>query len=265
MTDRLDRGERINDFFPKIDEKFKMNEFKLIEKIFDDRSYLNKIKEDKRFDRYLYENLIINKNFNPRLDEFIRERIPLREENLLPELDRIELPQLRELRRLDESTKFKSFANSGFTADTKKYFGPRPSLSINGQPIESSNGEYTEVHFTPDGRGNFTPSKMTDSLAKGIEGVAKMIDAIDSGTFISAQLFVGRTNLNMALIAQRLGFVIVDECRNPDGTINKDLKSFTVVGKLEDIKAKVEEFRKAGTDQKLAQRNQRLKLKPSPA
>lgn len=137
-------------------------------------------------------------------------------------------------------------------------------LTIQGKKVVFENGEYTEVDFTPSGRRRFIPSQMTDSLAKGVQGFMQMVEAIDNGEFVTAPVFVGSTNINMALIAQRLGFVIADDCRTPDGNINRDLKKFTVVGKLEDIKRRVEEFRRAGTEQKLAQRNQRLQLKPVP-
>lgn len=134
------------------------------------------------------------------------------------------------------------------------------SLTVNGEKVRFEG--YNDVHFTPEGRSHFDPSKMTRSLAGGIQGIVELIDAVDQGRFEAAPIFVGMTNINMALIAQRLGFVIIDECRNSDGSINKKLSFFTVVGKLADIRARVGELKKAGVAQKLEQRNQGLRAKP---
>ena len=69
---------------------------------------------------------------------------------------------------------------------------------------------------------------------------------------------MGNTNLNMALIAQRLGFSIVDQCRTPDGHIDKDLKEYIVVGKLDDVRLRIEKYKREGTFEKVQSRHRRL-------
>ena len=115
----------------------------------------------------------------------------------------------------------------------------------------------------PGGRIQLDRSKITDSLTKGVRGLAELLDAIDQGRFSATEVFQGQTNINMALIAQRLGFKIADSCRTPDGNINRDLTSFTIVGRLSDIRQKVEEFKQSNIQQKLEARAQRLQ--PIPA
>src|SRR5947207_1798430 len=110
----------------------------------------------------------------------------------------------------------------------------------------------------PSGRSSFDPKKMTDSLANGIKGIIEMIDAIDRGDIDLPTVFIGDTNINMALVAQRLGFTIADNCRDAEGNIDKSLPMFTIVGKLQDIRTKVEEFRRQGRDARIMRRSQRL-------
>lgn len=190
---------------------------------------------------------------NERLDIFIRDRIGGRipqEANRPLLLDNLPVP--------DQDSKKTFFSSTGLRASVST--GYTRTLTVNGEKVALE--DYNDIHFTPERRHFFSPSKMTESLASGIQGVVGLIDAIDQGKFQAAPVFVGTTNINMALIAQRLGFVITDECRTPDGNINKNLRSFTVVGKLEDIRTRVEEFRRAGVAQKLEQRSQRLQAKP---
>jgi hypothetical protein len=155
--------------------------------------------------------------------------------------------------------------------DPRKYFGSSTGLrasvveasssvayAVNGEMISAENNTYTRVDFTPNGRMRFVRRKMTDSLASAIHGMLDLLQAVDQGTFAPAPVFVGNTNINMALIAQRLGFAIVDDCRTEDGAINKNLKKFTVVGRLEDIQTKVDEFKRAGVHNRLDQRIQRM-------
>jgi hypothetical protein len=89
------------------------------------------------------------------------------------------------------------------------------------------------------------------------------MEAIDSGKLKVASVLTGHTNLNMALIAQRLGFKIIDQCRTADGNINKDLPEFTVAGNIADIRQRIEEFRQTGIAQKLEVRSNRLQFSPS--
>lgn len=197
--------------------------------------------------------ILERENADRRIDEFIREginrRIPQRVEHPLP-LANLPVPDLAPKRRFSSPT--------GLRAD--KVAGFAWTLTVNGEKVVFEN--YNDIHFMPEGRGHLDFSRITDSLTKGIQGVVELLDAIDQRRFDAASVFVGITNINMALIAQRLGFVIIDECRNQDGSINKNLAAFAVVGKLGDIRARVEEFKRAGVAQRLQQRNQRLQAKP---
>lgn len=213
------------------------------ESLFEKNIELNKIKP----------LMLEGKNVDRRLDRFIEEEMRMRGEEA-----RIEIPQRADrslLPKPDPKKRFRS--SSGLYADISAF---RKDSTVKGEKVTLA--DYAEIHFTPEGRGHFNPSKITDSLSKGIQGVIDLLDAIDQGEFQAAQVFVGTTNINMALIAQRLGFVIVDECRTPDGNINKDLRYFTIVGRLEDIRARVNEFKRVGVAQRLEQRNQRLRAKP---
>jgi hypothetical protein len=136
---------------------------------------------------------------------------------------------------------------------------------VGGRVVVSGTDKFTEIHFTPEGRARFNPKKMTDSLANGIKGLVELLEAIDKGKVNVADYLVGTTNINMALIAQRLGFVITDDCRTADGAINRDLGLFKIVGKLADIRAKVEEFQRSGASEKLMRRSQKLRTNPQPA
>ena len=116
----------------------------------------------------------------------------------------------------------------------------------------------------PGGRKSFDPTKMTDSLANGVKGLMEFVGAIDQGAFKPASTMMGSTNLHMALIAQRLGFMIVDECRSSDGSINKDLDYYTVIGKTPDIQERVHQFVAEGRHQRIIERSQRLASAPQP-
>jgi hypothetical protein len=135
-------------------------------------------------------------------------------------------------------------------------------LTVNGKKIIENT--YTEIHFTPGKRNSFDPSKITDSLANGIQGLLDLLDFINQNKFEAESIFIGKTNINMALITRRLGFEIVDQCRTPKGEINRGLKEFTVVGRLDDIRIHVEEFKKSNEYQRLMQRNQRVQLQVNP-
>lgn len=92
----------------------------------------------------------------------------------------------------------------------------------------------------------------------------ELLEAIDQGRVAVPTLFIGETNINMALIAQRMGFVIVDQDRNPDGSINKDKTSFTVVGVLDQIRSKVAQIQASESYRNLSRRQRRLELAPRP-
>lgn len=137
--------------------------------------------------------------------------------------------------------------------------------SVGGKSFEPGT-EVTTIDFIPGRRGVFDPSKITDSLTYGIEGIVEMLAAIDAGTFKPDPMFVGVTNINMALMAQRLGFIIVDQCRTPDGKINKSLTQFTVVGHIDEIRKRVEELKKSGVDKRVIKRSEKtLKARTSTA
>lgn len=261
ILERFLLGSRLNEkesnFYPKdLLKKNSSNENKI--------SFNTEILKTKNFEKNVLKKEIIplleinplrleRGNVNRRLDDFIIEgmnrRIPQGANRPLP-LDNLPVPGL------DPKKWFSS--SSGLWASIFK--GVRRDYTAHGEKVVLE--DYNNIHFTPEGRGHFDPSKMTKSLASGIQGIVELIDAVDQGRFEAAPVFVGTTNINMALIAQRLGFVIVDECRTSDGKINKNLRSFTVVGKLDDIRARVGEFKRAGVDQKLVQRSQRLKIAP---
>lgn len=145
------------------------------------------------------------------------------------------------------------FSSSGLSASVRRGEGFFRQLTIGGVEVDFSGG-YTQIDFLPKGRDSLDRAQMTKSLAAGIQGIIELLEAIDSGRFAPPITFLGITNINMALIAQRLGFIIVDQSRTPDGNIDKHKKSFTVVGYLDDIRDRINEFKAAGTIDRLQQR-----------
>lgn len=170
-----------------------------------------------------------------------------------PHTDHVRTPDRSAV--LPPVTRRESFHSStGLRASIRSY---SPRLTVNGSEV-TSNNEFTRVDFTPGSRASRDPRKITESLVAGINGIAELLDAVDNGKMDLAPIFVGHTNIHMAQIAQRLGFTIVDECKTEDGKIKKDLSELTVVGKLDDIRRKVSEFRQAQTYERLQERAQKL-------
>lgn len=141
----------------------------------------------------------------------------------------------------------------------------QPRLTVDGKEVVFDGNKYTKIDFMPGDRAHFDAAKMTDSLVRGITGVIEFLAAVDEGRFEAAPVLMGTTNLNMALIAQRLGFSIVDQCRTPDGHIDKTLEKFTVVGKLDDVRTRIEKYRQEKSFKKLQERQLRLQRSLSPA
>jgi len=272
MIDGVDQDRRVDipkeqnvilaRFLPE--HKLNTNEKKILSEIIWDKEPIrkNKIFSQIEFSKNNLKEIIPLNLINPlilergnadrRLDDFIRQgmrEIPQGVDHRFP-ADDLHVPGLDPKKWFSSPTGLRASVAVGYTG----------TLTVNGERVRFEN--HNDIHFTPEGRNRFDPSTMTESLISGIQGVAELIDAIDQGRFEAASIFVGTTNINMALIAQRLGFVIVDECRTRDGNINKNLRFFIVVGKLEDIRDRVKEFEKAGVAQKLEQRNQRLQAKP---
>lgn len=117
------------------------------------------------------------------------------------------------------------------------------------------------IDFTPGGRTRFEPKQITDSLANGIQGIRELVEAIDTGQIDEVQTLVGTTNINMALIAQRLGFRIVDQDRTADGEIDATKSYFTVVAEMENVRSKVREFEEQGRLDRIQRRHQRQTTK----
>lgn len=122
-------------------------------------------------------------------------------------------------------------------------------------------GEVARVDFTPNGRASFDPKQMTDSLTMGIQGIRELVEAIGKGQLKDIQTLVGTTNINMALIAQRLGFAIVDQDRTPDGSIDATKGSFTVVARVEDVRARIREFEESGAVDRLQNRQKKQSVR----
>jgi|SRR3989344_5563229 len=129
-------------------------------------------------------------------------------------------------------------------------------LTVGGVRVVGE-GEVARVNFTPNGRSSFDRKQMTDSLAMGIQGFRELMQAADRGELEGTQTLVGTTNINMALIAQRLGFAIVDQDRTPDGNIDATKGSFTVVARIEDVQARIREFEELGAVDRLQKRHKK--------
>lgn len=261
-------SENLNSILrPHFREVFREPLFKLTNKLNNGSIYsLNEI-YNLFFDKNFLSKQNLEKNIFPHFDRFDEfEGRPMR-----AQLDRfiqeamIQRPREQALPQPEEQRRDHFYSSTGLRAirairvkdDLFQH------LTVGGETIVFDNNEYTMMHFTPEQRSSFQRSKMTKSLAAGINGIVEMLDAMDQGRVDLAPVFVGRTNLNMALIAQRMGFVIVDECRTADGEINKKLPRLTVVGKLADIRRKVAEFTQSAEYERLQTRVTRLQMAPA--
>ena len=206
---------------------------------------------DHRLDRYvrdLFRESRTDGQFNQDLNRIIRQPV-LIPRQLLPEAGR------------------SGFFFHGFSATSLQAIGlplMGGELKVDGERI-SIDKRFTRIDFMPEGRTRREASKITNSMTNAIKGLTGLVAAIDSREFDLEPVFVGTTNINMALISQRLGFKIVDSCRNPDGTIDRSKTRFTVVGRLEDIRQKLVEFVQSGLDQRVLQRDARQKRTLQPA
>lgn len=275
MTDRFDREIRIRDhgneniilpFFLEDTSKKISSEnknFSLGKKVNLDK-FLERNEPRILLYNFIDTSIVENREFRDRSDRFItRELERLDIENFLRHARGLQNRSapivLPEVSGLDRKKRFSS--TTGLSASVVSSTGTI--LTVRGETVTFPDNRYTMVNFIPGGRTHLDASKMTDSLVKGISGIKELVGAIDSGDAQLEPIFVGVTNINMALIAQRLGFTIADECRKPDGTINETLSRFTVVGNLADIRQKIKHFEELGASQRIASRAQRLTLKPA--
>jgi hypothetical protein len=205
----------------------------------------------KNIDNIKLENNIINN----KLDDYIFEVFRRNERNEI----------LSHHNQPANTNDIKEFFSSTTGFSVQSQCDTPYNLVVEGKPIWKLSGKISKIDFTPNHRVMFDPTEMTDSLVKGIQGLVELFKSIDQGKVGVAPLLFGTTNKHMALIAQRMGFKIVDSCRTEDGEINNKLESYTVVAKIEDVRQKITEFQKSATKQRLFKRQARLNSRPSPA
>lgn len=236
----------IGDFLPESSGKGYKKELHFVEINRNNDTFLEKIKVKSNHEERLYlrdlreipSQILEDNRTNRRIDDFISRNFPR-------EIPPIQMPVI------PSKHSFRSVAGltAGVVGDASTISG----LTVRGEHIEAIG--VARIDFIPGGRTNFEPRNITDSLVRGIEGIGKLLDAIDNGDFCDADVLVGYTNINMALIAQRLGFSIVDQDRTVDGHIDKSKFTFTVVGRMEGVRAKFKEFEMTGKAKKLRMRH----------
>lgn len=154
-----------------------------------------------------------------------------------------------------EANRRDSFHSStGLSATVCQSLPVLDEYTIGGEKVEFTDNSFTKIDFMPEGRAYKDPAKITQSLSAGINGIAELVEAIDKGDKNLVPVFVGHTNINMALVAQRMGFEIVDSCRTLDGEIDRTKTLFTVVGRLSTIRDRVEQFQQTAKYQRLQAR-----------
>lgn len=240
--------------FNKIDSKFYLKNFT------EEVNSLNKLKsETKKIE--LESNIV-----DHRLDNYVRDlfRENQGDSQFNQDLGRIIRQPTVAPRQLLPRIRRETFLHHGLSARSIQPEFMRVELKVNGDRVLVDK-EYTHIDFMPEGRRRREPSKTTNSIANAIKGLTGLVAAIDAGEVALEPVFVGTININMALISQRFGFRIVDTCRNPDGTINKSKTSFTVVGRLEDVRQKLVEFAQSGLYQRILQRDARQRRTLQPA
>ena len=250
----MSQRNRLNENLIKFDKEYSKESLKSSTKNEENLFNILRLENKKN-----YESNIIDH----RLDSYIRDlfRESQRDGQFNQDLDRIiRQPALIPRQLLPEAGR-SGFLLHGFYATSSQAIGfplMGGELKVDGERI-SIDKRFTRIDFMPEGRTRREASKITNSMANAIKGLTGLVAAIDSREFDLEPVFVGTTNINMALISQRLGFKIVDSCRNPDGTIDRSKTRFTVVGRLEDIRQKLVEFVQSGLDQRVLQRDARQK------
>lgn len=179
-----------------------------------------------------------------RVDEFIIEEF---RDILRPERTRPSQPPSENKRRFRSSTGLSAVDDTGFV------------ITVGGQTVLSPDEMYTRIDFVPEFRTFRDPTKVTESLKAWIDGLIELLDAIEQGRAELTPIFVlGDTNINMALITQRFGFEITDQCRTENGEIDRNRKSFTAIGRLDQIKERVDQFKQSVKYDRLETRAGRL-------
>lgn len=90
--------------------------------------------------------------------------------------------------------------------------------TISKEKIIPEDNNCTLVHFLPEERLTSDPKFRTESLFYSVEGLKEMIEAIDNNKVDLPPTFIGFTNVDMAKIAIRFGFKVVDSCLDNNGT-----------------------------------------------
>ena len=240
------------------DKKIKLPESEQIYKILETRPLsdgLSFSKEMNNLDTSFYTTISDTRSLeepktSERIDNFITRHLPAAREISIRRLQEIqELPEIKTTHAFRSSTGL----HAGFVR-RRNFSG----LTINGVPIYE--GTSARIGFLPEGRGAFDPKRMTDSLIGGIQGIRELVEAIDKGRFEDVKVLEGGTNINMALIAQRLGFRIVDQDRTADGKIDKTRNYFRVIARAEDVRRRLKEIEAMGGTDRLQKRHERLSL-----
>ena len=243
----------------KLKNNIKSNSYIKISKIFEEYSFEKNLEtslKTNQLDKILIKNInpifLEENHINRRIDDFIIRN--------LPEIRPQPLPQV--LPEVSSTRSFRSKTGFWADADIVKTAG----ITVKGESFDGRT--MARIHFTPEGRGKAPQKvlpdgktvpdygKMSDSMIKGLAGISELIEAIDSGRFGQVEVLTGTTNINMALIAQRLGFRIVDQDRTLDGKIDKSKTFFTVMGRVENVREKLREYAESGRVERIKQRRQ---------
>lgn len=148
-----------------------------------------------------------------------------------------------------------SFHSRGLSARSTR---AASTWQVEGEDLLRGGDECLRIDFMPHGRHFVDRTRLTESLVMGIRGIAELLEAVDGEERAEIpKVLMGQTNINMALIAQRLGFRIVDQDRLADGKIDLGLGYYTVVGKLADVRRRLAEFVDSGRAERLAIRHNR--------
>lgn len=98
------------------------------------------------------------------------------------------------------------------------------------------------------------PKFRTESLFYSVEGLKQMIEAIRHNKVDLPPTFIGFTNVDMAKIAMRFGFKVVDSCLDNNSDIDISKPKIILVGNLEIIREKLEKFIKSDLYRKVKKR-----------
>lgn len=175
------------------------------------------------------------------------------------------------------------FNSQGVSVQIREAIGPREYKVSSGKNIIIDPSELrAEIDFLPLGRGRFQESETSQILALGVNSLTDFFTSVDrskdfpEGRLSQLQWLTGKTNLRLALIAEKLGFEIANKeiytSRLKEASLQFEAGQLTadqqqrrrnevlswtvdVVAELPVVKQRLEDLKKSGLTDKINRRS----------